>query len=115
MFYVNGLIFLHTRTGKIKLLLVKSLTSRGGTSFIKSLEEIKIKYYTRCFNITDYHGENKFDIKTFKTSPPPALLEIYEKNEHIGIIEQSICTIKECAGTTCHTVTFKRYKGRMKT
>ena len=41
-FYVNGLIFLHSNTGKIKILPVKPLTSKGTIIFIRSLEEIKI-------------------------------------------------------------------------
>ena len=49
---VNGLIFLHSKTGKINFLSVKSMTSRGETSFIKSLEEIKTKYDTIGFKIT---------------------------------------------------------------
>ena len=50
-------------TGKINFFSVKSLTSKGTTPFIKALEEIKTKYDTRGFKITDYHGENKFNIK----------------------------------------------------
>ena len=56
IFYVNGLIFLHSKTGKIDFLSVKSLTSKGATPFIKALEEIK-KYDKICFKITDYHGD----------------------------------------------------------
>ena len=48
-FYVNGLIFLHTRMGKINFLSVKSLTSRQAISFIKSLEE-KYIYMTQEFS-----------------------------------------------------------------
>ena len=44
-----------------------------------------------------------------ETSLLPALLHIYAKNEHVGIIEWSICTIKECARSTYHTATFKIY------
>ena len=57
-FYVNSLIFLHSKTGKINSLLVKSLTSKGTTSFIKSLGEIKTKDDTRVFKLMDYHGDN---------------------------------------------------------
>ena len=86
VFYVNGLIFLHSNTGKINFLSVKSLTSKGTTPFIKVLEEIKTKYDTRGFKITDYHGENKFNIKILETSLLPGLMHIYAKNEHVGMI-----------------------------
>ena len=38
IFYVNGLIFPHSKTGKFNFLQVKSLTSKGTTPFIKALE-----------------------------------------------------------------------------
>ena len=63
-FYVNYLIFLHSKTGKINFLSVKSLTSRGTTLFIKSHEKIKNKYDTRGFKITDYYIDNELNIKT---------------------------------------------------
>ena len=56
IFYVNGLILLYTKTGKTNFLSVKSLTLRGATQLIKTLEEIKTKYDTRGFKITDYSG-----------------------------------------------------------
>ena len=79
-FYVNGLIFLHSKTEKINFLLIISLASKVTTSFIKACEEIKTKYDTRGFKIMDYHGDNKFKIKAFKTSLLPGLLNIYAKN-----------------------------------
>ena len=41
IFYVNGLILLYTKTGKTNFLLVKYPTSKGTTSFLKEIEEIK--------------------------------------------------------------------------
>ena len=60
--YVNGLIFLHSNTGKIFFLSEKLLTSKVTTPFIKSLE--RKKYDTRGFKITDDHGDKNFNIKT---------------------------------------------------
>ena len=39
-FYINCLILLHNKIGKINLLWLKTLTSIGEKSFIKALEEI---------------------------------------------------------------------------
>ena len=36
------------------------------------------------------------------------------QTKYVGIIERSICAIKERAGATCHTITFKRYTSLMK-
>ena len=41
IFYVNGLILLHSNARKINFILVKSLTSKGTTPLVKALEEIK--------------------------------------------------------------------------
>ena len=38
---------------------------------------------------------------------------MYAKNEHVGIITQSICKIKERERETCHAVPFKRYTSLM--
>ena len=80
-FYINDLILLHSKTGKTNLLSVKSLTSIGATSFIKALDEIKTKHETIGFKITDYHGDNKFNIKTLETSLLTGLPNIYEKTQ----------------------------------
>ena len=78
-FYINDLILLHSKTGKTNLLSVKSLTSIGATSFIKALDEIKTKHETIGFKITDYYGDNEFNIKTLETSLLTGLPHIYEK------------------------------------
>ena len=36
-------------------------------------------------------------------------MHIYAKNEHAGITERSILTIKELARATCHEIIFKTY------
>ena len=69
-----------------------------------------MKYDTRCFKITEYHGDNEFNIKSSETSLLPGLLHKYAKNGRVGIIERSKFTIKECARATCQGITFKRYK-----
>ena len=74
----------------------------------------KNKYDTRGFNITDYYGDNEFNIKTLETSLSPDLLNIHAKNEHFRIIEWSICKIKELARAKCHAIPFKRYKSKTK-
>ena len=74
----------------------------------------KIKYDTQGFKITDYHGYNELNIKTLETPLPPGLLHIYENKEHIGIIEGSICIIKEHKRETWHAVPFKIYTSIIK-
>ena len=76
---------------------------------IRSIEEIRTKYDTRSFKIMDYHGDNNFNVKTLETSLLPGLIHIYEKHEHIQIIEWSIYTIKDRSREKCHAEPLKRY------
>ena len=46
-FYINGLIFLHSKIGEIIFLSVKSLSSKGTTPFIKALGGKKKIWYKR--------------------------------------------------------------------
>ena len=62
----------------------KTADKRGATSFIKALDEIKTKCDTRGFNITDYHGDNEFNIKTLEKSLLSILLHIYAKMNMLG-------------------------------
>ena len=57
----------------------------------------------------EYHGDNKFNIKALETALLTGLLHINEKNEHVGIIEQSVHTIKELTRATYHAIPFKIY------
>ena len=66
------------------------------------------KYNRRGLKITDYHGDNDFDLEEL-----PELLgadeHICASDEHIGGIERSIRVIKERARCMCHSVPYKKY------
>ena len=64
--------------------------------------------------MTDYHGDNEFHTKTLETSLLLDLLHIHKNNEHVGIIQQQICTIKEHAREKFHSVTSKIYTSILK-
>ena len=70
---------------------------------------MKTQYDTRGFKTTDYHGDNEFNTKSLETSLIPILIHIYDKNEHVKIIKQSICTIKDHIRYICHAIPFKRH------
>ena len=63
IFYVNIIIFLITKTGKVLLLLVTKLTSRSNMGKKNTLSSDQTKYQTRRSKIMDIHGENGFIIK----------------------------------------------------
>jgi hypothetical protein len=94
-FFVNGYAFLHTKSSKINFITSQICTSRSQGQIIQALNTIKNIYETRGFQITDVHGDNEFDIKRVKEFLLPATLHIYGKDEHVGIIERLIRTVKE--------------------
>ena len=108
-FYVNGNIFLHTKSDKLNFISAQHCTSRSLQSIIASLEIIQTRYSGRLFNITDYHADNEFDKAAIKYFLVPKILHVYGRNEHVGPIERSVRTIKESLRSTCHSLPFKRF------
>ena len=45
--------------------------------------------------MTTVCGDGEFDMDDLRASIRPALLEIYDRDEHDGVIERSIRTVKE--------------------
>ena len=94
-FFVNGNIFLHTKSQRIDFLTTQYYNSRSLRIIITVLGKVIDKYHCRGFKITDFHGDNEFDKASLKQLLEPALVHIYGREEHIGPIERSRRTIKE--------------------
>jgi hypothetical protein len=107
-FFVNGYVFLHTKSSKINFLTSQICTTRSQGQILKILDTVKQTYEARGFEISAVHGDNEFDIKSIRTFLLPALLHIYGKDEHVGTIERSIRTIKERCRTMTHSMPYKR-------
>ena len=60
-FFVNGNIFLHTKSQKVNFLTFKHCTSRSLRTIITALEKVMHQYDCRGFNITDMHADKEFD------------------------------------------------------
>ena len=65
-FFINGKPFLHTKSSKINFLTAHICSSRSQGQIIRVIEEVQQIYETRGFKIVAIHGDNEFDIKTFK-------------------------------------------------
>ena len=65
-FYVNRMIFLITKTGKVNFLQMKRINSRSITEIINALRSDQTKYQTRELKITDIHGGNEFNSKALE-------------------------------------------------
>jgi len=108
IFYVNGMPFFHTKSGKLNFLSVKYLQSRILTEVISGLNVVIDKYEERGFKITDIHGDPEFDSDILRNSFPEKNFHIYTQGEHVGIVERSIRTIKERGRCICHELPYKR-------
>ena len=93
---------------KVNFLTADICTSISKSQIINTLETIRQKYEAKGLNITAIHGDNKFNMNVFKTSALPAILHVYRKNEHIGVIEKSIRTVKERARTSCNSLPYRK-------
>ena len=60
-FFVNGSIFLHTKSRKKDFRSVQAYNTRGKYKTISGLKQVKTKYKDRGLTITDYHGDNEFE------------------------------------------------------
>ena len=90
IFYVNGMPFFHTKSGKLNFLSVQYLSSRRLTEIINGLDIVIAKYEERGFKITDIHGDPEFDSDILRNSFPEKNFHIYTQGEHVGIFEISI-------------------------
>ena len=108
-FFVNGNIFLHTKSNKVNFLTAQYCNSRSLRTIITVLEKVINKYECRSFNICDCHGDNEFDKEALRTFLEPALLHIYGRKEHVGPIERSVRTIKERFRSTCCNVPYRKF------
>ena len=65
-FFINGNIFLHTKSQKVNFLTAQYCTSRSLRTVIIAVEKVMHKYDCRGFQITDIHADNEFDKELFR-------------------------------------------------
>jgi hypothetical protein len=106
---VNKLPYLHTKSEKINFLTVQSGKNRTKRSIIDGLNVVLDTYHARGFMVTDIHGDNEFDINDLRHALSPTTIHIHGVEEHSGIVERSIRTIKERCRSMCHAVPYERY------
>ena len=66
LFYINGMPFLHTKSSKITLLAVETLSSRSADKIILELHTYSNMHTLRGFNINIYHRDNEFNINALR-------------------------------------------------
>ena len=114
-FFVNKVPFLHTKSKNINFLSIQSFQKRTVKNITEGLSTVINAYQSRGLQITSIHGDNEFNITTLKESIRPIMLHIYGRNEHVGVAERSIRTIKEQTRSICHSLPYKYYTKLMTT
>jgi hypothetical protein len=107
-FYVNGQIFLSSKSTKLNFVTAQYVERRTKTNIIKTLNSIKQTYEARGFNVTGIHADNEFNVQSIIESQQPTLMHIYGKDEHVGVIERSNRTVKEKCRTMTHALPYKK-------
>ena len=106
-FYQRPTIYILTKSAKINFHSIQVCTGRIKVELKKGLAISKQTFKPRGFNITQYHGNNKFD----KIIPHllPSTLNICAEDEHIRGIDCESCTFKDKVRCSCHSTTYKRF------
>ena len=107
-FYINGYPFLVSKSKSINFITAEICSSRGKQQIIRAIEKIRHTYEARGFEVVGVHGDNEFDMESLKDFLLPAILHIYGKNEHVGVAERAVRTIKERCRTMTHAVPYAK-------
>ena len=96
--------FLHTKSNKLNYLTVAPTKSRSKETVINEIQRVTKMYKRRGFSVTKYHGDNEFEcLHEFVNQTP---VHIAARDKHVGIVEQSIRTMKERARCYCQNTPF---------
>ena len=93
-FFVNKIPFLHAKLNKINVRSIQRLHTRKMSEIVKGVKIVQAKYHSRNIKIEKWHVDNEFDCDELRDVILPASMEVYARNEHVGVIEQSTKTVK---------------------
>ena len=82
-------------------------TGTGNTECIDNIDLITKMYSNRGFTISMYNGDNTFNMLTDHIGR--GNLNIVGREDHVGVIERSIRTLKERTRCMCHQLPYKGY------
>ena len=98
MFYINKNVFLHTKSENINYRSVQALNRRDMTEVAKGLNLVRRKYEKRGLKKQNrYNADSELDNTVIQDMFAPAIVDIYENKEYVGVIKRSIREIKERA------------------
>ena len=109
VFFTAGQAFLLTKSGRINFYTVDALKTQKMTDLLQALKRVMNMYDKRELMVITVHGDNQFDGEELADALRPANMEIYAANEHVGIIERGIRTVKERTRSTVHGLPYIYY------
>ena len=104
--FVNRIPFVHSRSQLLDFKTIKRIIDRCGNNIKKACKLIFQKYERRGLKITDFHGDNEFELDGLEEYLG-ADSHICAADEHIGGIERQARTIKERARCATHNLPYR--------
>ena len=95
IFFVNKLVFLHTKSENINYRSVQALKSHNMTEILQGINIVKNKYEARGFELKCWHTNNEFNRNDVIDTVSPAKLETYAQGEHVGVVKIFHCSKRD--------------------
>ncbi len=106
IFYVQGMMFFHTISRKLKFRTVSPIADRKQPTLLRELQSVCNLYTKRGFELSEIHCDMEFGCLRDDMYPIP--LNLTPRDAHVGEVERSIRTIKERVRSDIHDLPFKR-------
>ena len=98
IFFVNGMDFLIPKASGIGYLSGQEIYSRYLEEILDAIILVKEKYINRGFKIGKWYVDNEFNTQEVSSAVLPSMLEVYGRNEYVGVIERTVRPIKKEQG-----------------
>jgi hypothetical protein len=106
-FYVQGLVFLLTKSRKIKLMTATNVLNREKDTQINVLNKVFNMYENRGFNVSSLITDIEFEC--IRNDIGDVELQIVPADDHVGDIEVSVKIVKEDLRCTVQGLPYKIY------
>ena len=83
--FVNKTLFLHEKSKSIDFLIIQAFRNRATTQIIAGLKQVIHVHKSRGFKVQRLFGNNEFNIRLLIESLHPLSVQVYGRNEHVGI------------------------------
>ena len=91
IFYVNGNVFFHTITRRMKFRTVAAIINRRKATLMHETKAVLNLYAVKGYEITSVHADQEF--KCIKEDIRPIELDVCPTDDHVPEVERSVRTI----------------------